>query len=224
MKISIIIPTLNEATTIRTVAASLKELGGDLEVIVADGGSADDTVRLARAGNLRVIETARGRGKQMNAGARAANGDVLLFLHADTRLPSGALAMIETLLRDERVCGGNFSLLFDGGTREARLLTWLYPLLRLGGMCYGDSAIFIRRNVFEQLGGYRDFPIFEDCDLYRRMRRVGTFVRLPAWAVTSSRRFEGRFVRTFALWATMQVLYWLGVDPNRLARWYKPLR
>lgn len=160
----------------------------------------------------------------MNAGAQVANGDVLLFLHADTKLPENALAMIETLLQDQRVCGGNFSLAFDGEAREARLLTKLYPLLRLGGMCYGDSAIFIRRNVFERLGGYRDYPIFEDCDLYRRMKRTGTFVRLPAVAVTSSRRFEGRFVRTFALWATMQVLYWLGVDPNRLARWYKPLR
>ncbi|MGH9800421.1 MAG: TIGR04283 family arsenosugar biosynthesis glycosyltransferase, partial [Blastocatellia bacterium] len=90
--------------------------------------------------------------------------------------------------------------------------------------CYGDSAIFVRRRVFEQLGGYRDYPIFEDCDLYRRMRRVGKFVRLPAAAVTSSRRFEGRFTRTFALWMTMQVLYWLGVDPHRLNRWYKPLR
>lgn len=115
-------------------------------------------------------------------------------------------------------------MVFDGGTREAWLLTRIYPLLRLGGMCYGDSAIFIRRSVFERLGGYSDYPIFEDCDLYRRMRRVGKFVRLPALAVTSSRRFEGRFVRTFALWAMMQVLYWLGVDPNRLNRWYKPLR
>ena len=119
---------------------------------------------------------------------------------------------------------GNFSLIFDGETSEARLLTWLYPLLRLGGMCYGDSALFIRRSIFEQLGRYREYPIFEDCDLYRRMRKVGKFVRLNAAAVTSSRRFEGRFVRTFALWAMLQILYWLGVDPNRLARWYKPLR
>lgn len=132
--------------------------------------------------------------------------------------------MIEETLLDEHVCGGNFSLVFDGGTREARLLTAIYPLLQLGGMCYGDSAIFIRRKVFDQLGGYGDYPVFEDCDLYRRMKRVGTFVRLPAAAVTSSRRFEGRFISAFALWVTMQVLYWLGVDPNRLASWYKPLR
>lgn len=224
MKISIIIPTLNEEATIRELAESLEQLHGEYEVIIADGGSDDATVSLLRQCGLRVIETARGRGRQMNAGAKLATGEALLFLHADTRLPQNALAMMETLLQDSHVCGGNFSLIFDGKTREARLLTRLYPLLRLGGMCYGDSALFIRRNVFEQLGGYREYPIFEDCDLYRRMRRVGRFVRLPSAAITSSRRFEGRFLRTFALWAVMQVLYWLGVHPNRLARWYKPLR
>lgn len=224
MKISIVIPTLNEEAIIQDLAGSLQRLRGDYEIIVADGGSQDATVRLLRESGLRVIETSRGRGPQMNAGAQLAAGNALLFLHADTRLPEGALAAIEAALKDEQVSGGNFSLIFAGETREAWLLTRLYPLLRLGGMCYGDSAIFICREVFEQLGGFRDYPIFEDCDLYRRMRRVGKFLRLSAAATTSARRFEGRFVRTFVLWATMQVLYWLGVDPNRLNRWYKPLR
>jgi len=224
VKISIVIPTLNEAAIIYDLAGSLQRLRGDFEIIVADGGSQDATVRLLRERGFQVIETPRGRGPQMNAGAQLATGEVLLFLHADTRLPEDALATVEAALKDERVSGGNFSLIFAGESREAWLLTRLYPLLRLGGMCYGDSAMFIRREVFEQLGGYCDYPIFEDCDLYRRMRRVGKFVRLPAAAITSARRFEGRFVRTFALWATMQVLYWLGVDPNRLNRWYKPLR
>ena len=224
MKISIVIPTLNEEAMIYELTESLRRLRGDFEIIFADGGSQDATVCLLQERGLQVIKTSQGRGSQMNAGAQIATGDVLLFLHADTRLPEGALAMVEIALQDEDVCGGNFSLIFDGETSEARLLTWLYPLLRLGGMCYGDSALFIRRSIFEQLGGYREYPIFEDCDLYRRMRKVGKFVRLNAAAVTSSRRFEGRFVRTFALWAMLQILYWLGVDPNRLARWYKPLR
>jgi rSAM/selenodomain-associated transferase 2 len=224
MSISIVIPTFNEATTIRELSASLAGLSGVAEIIVADGGSQDETIRLARESGLRVIEAPRGRGPQMNAAAKLATGDVLLFLHADTRLPDGALAMIESALSDANSCGGHFNLIFDGNTRDAWLLTKLYPLLRLGGMCYGDSAIFVRRKVFEQLGGYRDYPLFEDCDLYRRVKRAGRFVRLKACATTSSRRFEGRFVRTFALWTAMQTLYWLGANPNWLNRVYKPLR
>lgn len=160
----------------------------------------------------------------MNAGARATLGETLLFLHADTRLPKEALTLITNALSDPAVCGGNFSLQFDGATPAARVLTRLYPFLQLGGMCYGDSAIFVRRAVFEQLSGYRDVPLFEDVDLYKRLKRVGRFVRLPACATTSSRRFEGRFVRTFALWSCLQVLYWLGVAPQRLARWYQAIR
>lgn len=224
MLVSIIIPTLNEATTIRQLAASLGRLRGEFEIIVCDGGSADATVEIARQCELRVIEAPLGRGRQMNAGAKLANGDTLLFLHADTRLPENALALIADALTDEKVCGGNFSLIFVGSRREARLLTGVYPFLRLGGMCYGDSAIFVRRCVFERLRGYRDYPIFEDFDLYRRLRRVGRFVRLSACATTSSRRFEGKFIRTFALWSLMQALYWLGVSPNLLGRLYKPLR
>src|SRR5262245_13378477 len=222
--VSIIIPTLNEAAIILDLAASLGRLRGDFEVIICDGGSSDATVEMARNAGLRVIAAERGRGRQMNAGARLAKGETLLFLHADTRLPEDALALVAGALADEKVCGGNFSLNFAGGAREARLLTGIYPFLRLGGMLYGDSAIFVRRDVFESLGGYRDYSIFEDCDLYRRMRRVGKFVRLNARATTSSRRFEGRFIRTFALWSLMQVLFWMGVNPNLLNRLYKPLR
>lgn len=222
--VSIIIPTLNEATTMRDLAASLGRLRGEFEVIVCDGGSADATVEVARQCGLRVIEAPRGRGPQMNAGAQLAKGETLLFLHADTRLPEDALELVAGALVDEKVCGGNFSLIFGGDSREARLLTRIYPLLRLGGMLYGDSAIFARRRVFDRLDGYREYPIFEDCDLYRRMRRLGRFVRLNARATTSSRRFQGHFIRTFALWSLMQVLYWLGVNPNLLSRLYKPLR
>lgn len=224
MLISIIIPTLNEETTIRSLAADLACLAGLAEVIVSDGGSEDGTAEMARDCGLRVIAAPRGRGGQMNAGARLARGAALLFLHSDTRLPAGALAEIARALREPEVCGGHFSLVFEGRTWEARALTRLYPLLRLGGMCYGDSGFFVRRQLFERAGGFRDYPIFEDCDLYRRLRRLGRFVRLPAAATTSSRRFEGRFLRTFALWSFLQVLYWLGVDPRRLDRIYKPVR
>lgn len=224
MQLSIIIPTLNEAKTLPWLAAHLAQWPEHAEIIVADGGSQDETVALAQAVGWCVIRAPRGRGPQLNAGVQAARGAILLFLHADTRLPAGAFTLIEDALRDSAVCGGNFSLVFEGTTRAAWLLTRLYPCLRLGGMCYGDSAMFVRREVFERLGGFQDFPIFEDVDLFRRLKRAGRFVRLQACATTSSRRFEGRFVRTFALWSLLQVLYWLGVPPRRLERFYRPAR
>jgi rSAM/selenodomain-associated transferase 2 len=224
INISIIIPTLNEASTIQAAAAALERWRGQVEVIVAYGGSTDRTLEAVRKFDWSVVNAPRGRGPQMNGGAQAASGEVLLFLHADTHLPDEALTMIEDALKDPTICGGNFELRFAGPTREAQLLTRIYPLLRLGGMCYGDSAMFVRRQTFEILGGYRDFPIFEDVDLFRRLKRVGRFVRLPASATTSSRRFEGRFVRTFALWSLLQVLYWLGVPPRRLDRLYRQAR
>ena len=131
MLVSIIIPTLNEESNIRRLAASLDRLRGRSEVIIADGGSLDGTVETARACGLKVVESARGRGPQMNAGAQIAMGDALLFLHADTQVPDDALVSIAESLRDARVCGGNFSLVFDGKTWESRALTFFYPFLHL---------------------------------------------------------------------------------------------
>lgn len=224
VRFSIIIPTLNEGPTLGDLAACLAELRGEFEVILADGGSEDSTVQIARGVGWQVVDSPRGRGQQMNRGAGPATGEILLFLHADTRLPFDALGAIEEALRDDTAGGGNFSLRFDGSSREARLLTRIYPLLRLFGMCYGDSAIFVRREIFERIGGYREFPLFEDVDLFKRLKKTGRFVRLPVFATTSSRRFEGRFVRTFALWSMLQALYWIGVPPEQLNRLYRPLR
>jgi len=231
--ISIIIPALQEEGAIESLAESLRAILSlrpgteqrQVEILLVDGGSEDGTVAKARALGWKVIESPkRGRGPQMNAGAALASGEILVFLHADTHLPQDALGQIEQALGDPQILGGNFSLVFTGETWESRWLTRLYPFLRLGGMCYGDSAFFMRRAVFESVGGYREYPLFEDCDLYRRLRRRGRFVRLPARASTSSRRFAGRFFRTFALWSLLQVLYWLGVSPHRLARLYRPFR
>jgi rSAM/selenodomain-associated transferase 2 len=233
-QVSIIIPTLQEERALESLAESLQTVLADgpgsgtrreVEILIADGGSEDGTVARARALGWKVVlSPMRGRGPQMNAGAARASGEIFVFLHADTHLPPDALPQIEFALTDPQVLGGNFSLVFAGETWESRWLTRLYPLLRLGGMCYGDSAFFVRRAAFESAGGYREYPLFEDCDLYRRLRRKGHFVRLPARASTSSRRFAGRFFRTFALWSWLQILYWLGVSPHRLARLYRPWR
>jgi GT2 family glycosyltransferase len=161
----------------------------------------------------------------MHAGACAARGDALWFVHADTRPPAGCADLIGDALRDPSIVAGNFNVLFDGRRRAARFLSWLYPRLRRLGLCYGDSAVFVRRETYQRIGGFRPFPVFEDLDLVRRLRREGAVAHVRAAVTTSSRRFEGRsFALTFALWAFLQVLYWLGFHPRALGRMYQPVR
>lgn len=215
MRISVVIPTFNEAAALPALLAGLR----DVEVIVADGGSVDGTCSLAGAAT--VIVAPRGRGSQLAAGARVASGDALWFLHADTRVPADAIAAIRQVLADPAVGAGNFALRFDGQSRGARWLTWLYPRLRRLGLAYGDSGIFVRRAVYEQIGGIASYPIFEDLDLVRRLRRVTRFVHLSPELLTSSRRFESGFRWQFARWCWLQGLFWLGISPARLGRWYR---
>ena len=226
MFVSIIVPTLDEAATVGATLGALKGLGDAAELIVVDGGSRDDTCAIARACGAHVVTGERGRGAQMHAGAKVARGDALWFLHADTAPPADALAQIATALaHDAAAVGGNFRIRFDGTDSAARFLTWLYPRLRRLGLCYGDSGFFVRREVYTQVGGFQAFPIFEDLDLLRRLRRRGRFLHLDATVVTSARRFAGRsFALTFARWSILQGLYWLGVHPRTLARLYAPIR
>jgi rSAM/selenodomain-associated transferase 2 len=226
--ISVIIPTLDEAHSLGATLQALTRIrhGGRVEVIVVDGGSADATREIALEHGAHVILSARGRGAQMHAGATIARGDALWFLHADTIPPPDSPGLILAALgRDANVVGGNFAINFDGTGFAARFLTWLYPQLRKLGLCYGDSAIFARASVYRAVGGFKPFPIFEDLDLMRRLKRRGRLVHLSAQVVTSSRRFEGRsFAFTFARWSLLQALYWLGVNPHTLSRLYAPIR
>ena len=225
MQISVIVPALNEQECISETVASLQQLAGEKEIIVVDGGSTDETCFLARAQGARVITSPPGRGTQMHTGALAANGDVFWFVHADTVPPPHALDEIRSHLQDPGITGGNFGLIFDGPSRAARQLTAIYPALRLLGLCYGDSGIFIRRETYQAIGGFRALALFEDLDLLRRLRQAGRFVHVPAKIRTSSRRFEQRnFALVWLHWTSLQILYWLGVSPNRLARWYSHLR
>ena len=223
--LTVIIPTLDEAHSINATLDALRALRGSVELIVVDGGSKDGTTDIVRARGVRVIESGRGRGRQLHAGAQAARGEVLWFLHADTCPPPDAAEQIAAALADAGVVGGNFRLRFDGGSKAARFLTWLYPRLRRLGLCYGDSGIFVRREVYRRLGGFEPFPIFEDLDFVRRLRRAGRVAHVPATLLTSARRFEGRsFALTFARWSALQALYWLGVHPRRLGRMYEDER
>lgn len=223
--ISVVVATLNEEESIGATLAALAEVEGLSEVIVVDGGSTDDTLRRATAAGAQVIDAERGRGSQMAAGARAARGDALWFVHADTRVPPDAAHHIRHALDDERCVGGHFQIRFEGDFLAAKFLTFLYRHLRLLGLRYGDSAYFVDRRAYDRVGGFRDLPIFEDLDLLRRLRREGRFVRVPATVTTSSRRFEGRlFALVFARWVILQLLYWIGVSPHILARQYAPIR
>ena len=225
MSISVIIPTLNEGISLAATLKAVKQLQAVSEIIVVDGGSADKTLETARQFGVKIVKAKRGRGAQLAAGAKAASGDVFWFLHADTLPPPDADKQILAALRDQKTVGGNFEIRFDGSRRPARLLTWLYPKLRRLNLCYGDSAFFARREFYLRAGGFKDFPLFEDVDFYRRLKKYGRFVHLKAPVISSSRRFERRsFVWTFMRWSLFQGLYWLGVSPHFLARHYAHIR
>ncbi len=197
------------------------------EVIVADGGSTDGTIVAARAAGARVVEAPRGRGAQLHAGALAASGEVLLFLHADSELPPGARHAVTDALADPAVLGGNFHLRFVPASFAARLFTWANDARRRWfAIYYGDSAVFLRRRVYLELGGFRPLPILEDYDLVRRLERAGRTAYLRAITVeASARRFEAAPIRTLALWTGLQVLYSVfDVHPDRLARFYRDVR
>ncbi len=196
-------------------------------MIVADGGSTDRTSAVARAAGARVVLAPRGRGAQLHAGANAAIGDVLLFLHADAELPRAARRAIEEALADERVVGGNFHLRFVPVTFAARLFTLANDVRRrLLRIYYGDSALFVRKSTYDALGGFRALPIFEDYDFIRRLERAGQTVYVRGVTVeASARRFEATPIRTLAIWTMLQILYSVfRVHPDRIARFYADVR
>jgi rSAM/selenodomain-associated transferase 2 len=221
MRISVVIPTLHEADTIGPAIGAARAVLGDCDVIVADGGSADGTPAAARAAGARVIEAAGSRAEAMNAGAELAECEALLFLHADTLLPTGAGAAIGDALATAD--GGAFRLGFDARPRVWSDLSARYA--RVVSRAYGDQALFVSRAAFDRVGGYRPLPIMEDYDLVKRLRRTGPFTIVPLQVRSSARRqrSEGE-LRTTLRVAAIKVLYRLGVPAHVLARAYRPAR
>ena len=219
MKVTVIIPTLNERKNILAAITSVKCQQGEFEMIVVDGGSDDATVDLARP-HARLIVSEKGRAIQMNAGARHASGDVLLFLHADCCLSSGSLSAIENALNDRQAIGGTFTLRFDSPGHLLRIIA-LFSRFKFRHFHYGDQGIFVRRAIFEQLGGFKKIPIMEDVDLLKRMRQAGEVILLPHPVTTSARRYlKHGIVRQQLLDIALVILYLSGVRPEILARWY----
>ncbi|MGH9318583.1 MAG: TIGR04283 family arsenosugar biosynthesis glycosyltransferase [Vicinamibacteria bacterium] len=223
MKLSVVLPTWNEA---EALASALKSLPTSSEVIVADGGSADDTMEVARSWGARLVSCERGRARQMNLGARLAEGEVLLFLHADSALGPGADSAIESALADSRTVGGSFRLRIRS-TKPALKLVALgsNSRARYLGMPYGDQGIFLRRSVYDEIGGFPDIPFLEDVALIRLLRRKGRLVQLDVPLSTGDRHWRdlGVAVTTLLNW-TMVALYLGGVSPERLAPHYRRLR
>ncbi len=235
--IAVVIPALDEAESIEDAISSVSssvsgtpvpgvtESSGSqdpaIEVIVVDGGSRDDTVVRARNAGARVISAQRGRARQLQVGYEASKGDVVLFLHADTRLPGGWAAAVGDALEDERAVGGAFRLRFDERSWRMRWVEWSarfrIALLRFP---FGDQGIFVRRPVLEAIGGVPDVPLMEDCDLVREMKRRGRLVLLPDAATTGARRYlENGVGRTSVLHFIAFVAFWFGVDRARIAGW-----
>lgn len=223
--ISVIIPALNEAGQIAAVISCARR-APEIEVIVADGGSTDDTIKAASEAGAQVVVEAGGRGAQLNVGAARAGAPVLLFLHADTMLPEGYATLVSQTLADERVALGAFSLAIAGASPGqqivARLANWRSRWL---GLPYGDQALFLRAEVFRQLGGFRAWPILEDLDLVRRARKLGRIAIVPKPVTTSSRRWRQLgTLRTTLINQMMLAGYALGFSPQSLALFYRRLR
>lgn len=217
--ISVIIPTLDEEQWIEKSLRSVTRQPGGTEIIVADGGSQDMTRAIARP-HARVIEAPRGRAVQMNAGAEYAGGDILLFLHADTRLPEGAFSVIRDKLSSPGVEAGTFQLTFD---RSSPLLQFYSVCTRIQTpvLCFGDRGLFVRRNSFNDVGRYPIMPIFEDLELSRRLYDRGGFVFADPAVTTASRRFNRngllyQQLKNLLLWS----FYMVGGSPHRMTDYY----
>ena len=229
MKLSIIIPTLNEESLIEKNLASIRKqllaIGNELsaEIIVADGGSRDRTVETARRFADRVCISDKGRGEQMNAGAKVSKGDLLLFLHADSILYLSGIVNMLKVMEDNNIVGGAFRLKIDSKKTFHKVISSFANMRsRILGIAYGDQGIFARRNIFYAVGGYPDISIMEDVEFVKRLKGKGKFIILNECVTTSSRRWdrEGILYTTIRNWILIS-LYLIGASPNRLKGWYR---
>lgn len=225
MRVSVIIPTLNEAGTIERTLSWVRQVSA-CEIIVVDGGSEDGTAECARPYVDRLVASPRGRARQMNAGVRAANGEVLLFLHADTLPPTGFAELIAAALADPEVVGGRFDVDVDAPGWSFRVIGSLMNMRsRLTGIATGDQGIFVRRKMFETIGGYPEWDIMEDLEFSRRLKRSGKTACLRARVKTSARRWQKHGVtKTILLMWGLRLCHFFGVSPAALKTFYADTR
>lgn len=222
-RLSVIIPVLNEAGLIPDCIPSWKDLERHgAEVLLVDGGSGDHTVALLTQAGLPVITAPRGRGLQLRRGAEQPSGEILLFLHVDTRLPDGALDLLRQTIQGDR-CWGRFDVRIDSPKRLLAVVSFAMNLRsRLTGIATGDQAMVMTRWAYEQTGGFAEQPLMEDIDLSARLKRLAPPVCLRPPVSTSARRWESHgVVSTILLMWALRLAYWLGVPPTALARFYR---
>jgi rSAM/selenodomain-associated transferase 2 len=226
-RLSIVVPALNEAANIVGALERLQPLRArGHEVIVVDGGSEDGTVKLAQPLADRVLKAPRGRARQMNAGAEHASGDVLLFLHADTRLPEDADRLIAERLPGTALAWGRFDVVIEGRPLMLKVIAAAMNLRsRVTGVCTGDQGIFVHRELFQRIGGYPPIELMEDIALTGMLRRRARPICLARRVITSGRRWERRGVwRTMALMWWLRLRYFFGASPPHLRRLYEGRR
>lgn len=223
MKISVVIPALNEESHLEKTLQSITKQEGDYEFFVVDGGSSDNTVTIAKRYTT-VINSLCGRAIQMNTGAKACSGDILLFLHADTILPDCAFREIRKRMKDVSVAGGSFYIAFDADTFILKGVSFITRFnFRL--FHFGDQGIFVRRTVFQTLQGYKEMPIMEDYDFYKRLGKQGKVILIRMPVISSARRFIRKGVIRQLLMNKLVVLaYWAGVDIQTIKRFYDDTR
>jgi rSAM/selenodomain-associated transferase 2 len=223
MKISIVIPTLNEAANLPQTLAAIGPPNPDREIIIADGGSTDATREIAQTAGAIVLPSPPGRATQQNYGAAQATGEIYLFLHADTRLPPDWAECVTQTLANPRTIAGAFELAIDAPQWGLRLVEWGVKVRsRHLQLPYGDQAIFLRATTFHQLGGFPDLPIMEDFQLVKQLQPLGQITLVPAAVKTSSRRWDRRgLVQTTLLNQVMILGFYGGIAPDRLQRWYR---
>lgn len=223
-KISIIIPVLNEAENLESVINGIPKTE-NIEMIIVDGGSQDKTVEIAQGLGVKVIVTQRGRSLQMNAGAKIATGEILLFLHGDTQLPTGFEKDVRKIWVNSNIIAGAFQLKIDDFNRGLRIIEktvfWRSKYLQ---MPYGDQAIFVKASTFWEVGGFPEQPIMEDFELIRRLNRLGKIEILSSSVITSGRRWQRLGVfKTTLINQFVVIGYYLGISPVKLSQWYRNL-
>lgn len=222
MKISVIIPCLNEEGFLEKTLEHVLRLSGNFEVIVVDGGSTDNTVKIADSfEGVETLISTKGRANQMNHGAQVATGQILLFLHADTFLPASAFESITNQLRKSGYIGGSFCLKMDKQHLVLNFYTWC-SRSNLEFFTYGDHAMFMKKKVFNAIGGYRQIPFLEDVEIQKRLRKAGKFRKLDIAVTTSARRFEKTgTLPQLVIDVLLVILFKLGIPPKQLKKFYK---